>query len=137
MPNRRDEPLVQPGFDRPRVGTAVGIELRQVGVVLRQLLAEIIIVTIVELWILGFILWWLIPLWRRRAQRQTACRIPATANWPAARARPQIPALAPPPSASMRKRPPMRPWHSASTPTPALSRRWPSALAPPRANRAA
>ena len=57
MPNRRDEPLDQPGFDRPRVGIAVGIEPRQVGVVLRQLLAEIITVwIIVEFWIVGFIL---------------------------------------------------------------------------------
>jgi hypothetical protein len=42
----------------------VGIEPRQVGVVLRQLPAEIIIVIIVELWIVGFILWRLIRLWR-------------------------------------------------------------------------
>jgi hypothetical protein len=56
MPNRRDEPLDQPGFDRPHVGIAMGIEPRQVGVVLRQLLTEIIIVIIVELWIVGFIL---------------------------------------------------------------------------------
>jgi len=42
MPNRRDEPLDQPGFDRPLVGIAVGIEPRQVGFVLRQLLSEIV-----------------------------------------------------------------------------------------------
>src|SRR5262245_27564592 len=65
MSNRRDEPLDQPGFHRPRVGIAVGIEPRQAGVLLRRLLVEIITVwTIVELWILGFILWRLIPLWR-------------------------------------------------------------------------
>ena len=89
MPNRRDEPLDQPGFDRPLVGIAVGIEPRQVGFVLRQLLSEIVTVwIIVELWIVEFILWRRIRLWRflwlRRclgrptavaAQRQLGLRI--------------------------------------------------------------
>src|SRR5262245_7330986 len=79
MPNRRDERLDQPGFDRPRVGIAVGIEPREVGVVLRQLLAEIIIVIIVKLWILGFILWWLIRLWRFLSFRRCLGRPAAVA----------------------------------------------------------
>ena len=92
-PTCRDQAFDQPGFDRPRIRIAVGIEPRQVGVVLRQLLAEIITVwIIVELWIVGFILWRLIRLWRflwlRRclgrpaavaAQRQLGLRILASA----------------------------------------------------------
>jgi hypothetical protein len=70
----------------------VGIEPRQVGVVIRQLLAEIVIAIIAELCIVGFILWRLIRLWRflwlRRclgrpaavaAQRQFGLRILASA----------------------------------------------------------
>src|SRR5215472_9899767 len=92
MADLRDQAFDQPRLERPRVGIAVGIEPRQVGVVLRQLLAEIIIMMIVELWVLGFILWRLIPLWRflwlRRclgrpaavgAQRQFCLRILASA----------------------------------------------------------
>ena len=47
MADLRDQAFDQPRLERPRIRIAVGIEPREVGIVLRQLLAEIITVWII------------------------------------------------------------------------------------------